>query len=112
MPPADALRLVKIVHTLAWAFFVICILAIPWYARRGAFAAVALASAFVLAEIVVLVLNDMRCPLTALAARYTDDRSSNFDIYLPETIARYNKQIFGTLLVLGWLYAAYRWLDP
>jgi hypothetical protein len=30
----------------------------------------------------------MRCPLTGIAARYTDDRRDNFDIYLPPWLAR------------------------
>ncbi|MBB1092471.1 hypothetical protein HUU61_14375 [Rhodopseudomonas palustris] len=39
----------------------------------------------------------MRCPLTAVAARYTDERADNFDIYLPIWLARHNRLIFGTL---------------
>jgi hypothetical protein len=39
----------------------------------------------------VLWLNGWRCPLTDVAARYTDDRRANFDIYLPEWLARYNE---------------------
>jgi hypothetical protein len=34
----------------------------------------------------------------------------NFDIYLPRWMARYNKQIFGTLFVLGGLFALAKWL--
>jgi hypothetical protein len=37
----------------------------------------------------------------AIAARYTSDRSANFDIYLPRWIARYNKEIFGSLFAVG-----------
>jgi hypothetical protein len=44
-------------------------------------------------EVAVLVLNRMRCPLTGIAARFTEDRRANFDIYLPLWLARYNKQI-------------------
>jgi hypothetical protein len=53
--------------------------------------------------------NRCRCPLTSLAARYTEDRSPNFDIYLPRWLAQYNKQIFGTLFIAGLLYAAWMW---
>jgi hypothetical protein len=58
----------------------------------------------VMVEVAILVFNRMRCPLTAVAARYTMDRRDNFDIYLPLWLARYNKQIFGTLFVAGVLY--------
>jgi hypothetical protein len=57
-------------------------------------------------EVVVLWLNQWSCPLTAVAARYTDDRRANFDIYLPEWLARYNKQIFGPMYVVGVAYLA------
>ena len=62
-----------------------------------------------LAECVVLAINRCRCPLTGLAARYTEDRSPNFDIYLPRWLAQYNKRLFGALFVAGLLYAAWRW---
>jgi hypothetical protein len=37
----------------------------------------------ILAEWGVLALNKGLCPLTGLAARFTDGRADNFDIYLP-----------------------------
>ncbi len=110
MNPRYALRAVKACHTLAWAFFVACILAIPYFAWQQRFPAVLVASTFVLLEIGILLCNSMKCPLTAIAARYTSDRRDNFDIYLPEPIARHNKVIFGTILVAGWIYALLRWL--
>jgi hypothetical protein len=58
----------------------------------------------------VLALNRGRCPLTGLAARYTDDRADNFDIYLPAFIARHNKVIFGTLFVFGVAVLLWRWV--
>ena len=54
----------------------------------------------------VLVFNRWRCPLTDIAAQYTDDRRDNFDIYLPLWLARYNKHIFGWLFVLGLITVA------
>lgn len=59
---------------------------------------------FVMLEVLVLFANRMRCPLTDIAAGYTDDRRDNFDIYLPLWLARYNKHVFGTLYVAGILY--------
>jgi hypothetical protein len=49
----------------------------------------------------VLWLNGWRCPLTDMAARYTQDRRANFDLYLPEWLARHNKEIFGPLYGVG-----------
>lgn len=105
------LVLVKLVHTVAWAFFVGCIVGVPAAALAGRFELAAWLAGAVLLEIVVLLLNGLRCPLTDVAARYTDDRRDNFDIYLPLWVARYNKQIFGPLFVAGVAVALWAWLS-
>jgi len=58
----------------------------------------------------VLAANRGRCPLTDWAARYTEDRAANFDIYLPDWLARNNKAIFGTLFAVNELIVLWRWL--
>lgn len=105
----QALVAIKVVHTLVWAFFVACILAIPVFALRGEFRAAAIAAALVLLESAVLALNRFVCPLTDIAARHTDDRAPNFDIYLPLWLARYNKEIFGPLYVVALVFAWFLW---
>jgi hypothetical protein len=85
---ARRLRTVRLLHTVVWAVFAGCVVAIPWLTWQGRFGAAAMLAAIVLGEVVVLWLNRWRCPLTAVAARYTDDRHANFDIYLPEWLAR------------------------
>ena len=105
MTGSGQLRAVRIVDTIAWAFFAGCIVAIPVCASQDRFRAVLVLSALVSVELVVLALNAGACPLTAVVARYTEDRRPNFDICLPEWLARYNKPIFGTLLLLGLLHA-------
>ena len=104
------LVLIKAVHTLAWAFFVACIAAIPLFAWIRRFAIALLFIGIVAVESVTIVVNGWRCPLTAVAARYTDDRRPNFDIYLPEWLARYNKEIFGSLFGAGTLLTLVLWL--
>jgi hypothetical protein len=59
--------------------------------------------------VVVLALNKWRCPLTALAARYTTDRRANFDIYLPEWLAKHIKVIFGMIYLVGVVAACAYW---
>jgi len=107
--PAAALRAVKVIHTFAWALFAGCILAIPIVAWLGQFAVALILISLVSVEVLVLLANRLRCPLTDVAARYTDDRRANFDIYLPEWVARYNKQIFGPLFVAGILFTIVMW---
>jgi hypothetical protein len=106
----DNLRAVKLVHTAVWVFFVACILALPVSAALGRFDLALAAFLLVLCECGVLALNRGKCPLTGVAARYTEDRADNFDIYLPLWLARHNKSIFGTLFVAGAVFALARWL--
>lgn len=109
MSPQASLRAIKIVHTMAWAFFAGCILAIPVYAWRDQFTIAIVLIAIVFVEVFILVVNHWRCPLTSVAARHTEERQDNFDIYLPLWLARYNKQIFGSLFFGGILYTLARW---
>ena len=110
-PPQNSARLhaIKTVHTVAWAFFVVSIVAVPASAWIGRFDWALVFAGVVLGEVLVLAFNGLECPLTAVAARYTTDRRPNFDIYLPEWLARRNKEVFGTLYILGLIFALARW---
>ncbi|MCG2588939.1 hypothetical protein [Rhodohalobacter sulfatireducens] len=110
MHPNSSLRLIKILHTIAWAFFAGCILAIPIFAWLEKFTTAALLIGIVFIEVFIILFNKWRCPLTDIAARYTDNREDNFDIYLPLWLARYNKQIFGTLFAAGLIFTWIQWL--
>jgi len=101
---------IKLLHTLIWAFFAACILAIPIVGLRRRFTWALILTGLVLIECGMLALNHGRCPLTVIAARYTSTRADNFDIYLPKWTARHNKAIFGTLFVLGEMAVLWRWL--
>jgi hypothetical protein len=110
VPRSAALKAIKGAHTIVWAFFAACILAIPLASWRGEHRAAAWLAAIVFGEVSVLVLNRWRCPLTSIAARYTADRRANFDIYLPEWLAKHNKSIFGTLYFAGIVFALAHWM--
>ncbi len=111
MTSSDKLRAVRVVHTLVWLVFGACVLLIPVFAYRNRFGIATALIVVVFGEVAILAANHMRCPLTDVAARYTDDRRDNFDIYLPIWLARYNKAIFGTLYVVGIVYALLRWAN-
>lgn len=101
---------IKLLHTLVWAFFASCVVLIPVAALAGRTMVAAMLIGVVMVEGIVLAANSWRCPLTAVAARHTDERRDNFDIYLPMWLARYNKEIFGALFVMGVLLTAGCWL--
>jgi len=109
VPASVALRAIKLAHTLVWMLFAGCIVALPIVAWQRKFHVVAILIGLILFEVLVLLINRLRCPLTDVAARFTEDRRDNFDIYLPLWLARYNKQIFGTLFVAGTIFALVLW---
>ena len=107
---AHRLRQVRLLHTLIWALIAGAILCLPfvvWFKHDGL--ALGL-TVLVLAECLALALNRGRCPLTDVAARYTGDRSDNFDIYLPQWLARNNKHIFGALFIAVEFVWLWRWI--
>jgi hypothetical protein len=108
---AQSLRRVKVAHTVIWAFFAACIVAVPALAWLGHDREAVALILVVLIEVLVLIANGGHCPLSAVAARYTTDRRDNFDIYLPRWLARYNKLIFGSIYLLGVAVTFARWVS-
>ena len=94
---------------MIWAIFAASILAIPVFGWAEMYRQVIWLTVIVLVEILILVLNGWQCPLTGLAARHTDNRRDNFDIYLPAWLARHNKLIFGSLFIAGEAVVLLRW---
>jgi hypothetical protein len=105
-----SLHRVKLLHTVIWAILALAIIAIPAFAARGQLTVAVALIGVVFVEVLVLALNGGRCPLTGIAGRHTDNRQSNFDIYLPEWLARHNKLVFGLLYVFGIVATVVRWL--
>lgn len=106
MKAAARLRALKALHSLIWAFFASCVIAIPLAAWVGRFDLVLVLTGLVIVECLALALNRGECPLQAIAMRYTDDRSPNFDIYLPRWLAGRTKIIFGPLFGFGLIFSA------
>ena len=88
-----------------------CILTLPIAGAMRRFDWAMILTALILVECGVLALNRGRCPLTDLAAHFTDKQADNFDIYLPNWLARHNKAIFGTLFVVNELIVLWCRLD-
>ena len=108
--PGFALVAVKLLHTAIWMFFVACIVSLPVAGAYRRFDLAMILAGFVLFECAVLAVNRGKCPLTAIAGRWTTDRSPAFDIYLPEWLARWNKVVFGTLFVVNCLIVLGEWM--
>ena len=106
---AHNLRQIKLLHSAVWAIMAASILVLPWLGWFRKFRWALALTVLILGECIVLALNRGRCPLTDVAARYTNDRACNFDIYLPLWLACYNKLVFGLLFLIGELIVVWRW---
>ena len=80
MNPALRLRVVRVIHTVIWAWFAGCIVAIPVAAASHRLRVALILIGIVSVEVAILVANRMRCPLTDVAGRYTPERRDNFDV--------------------------------
>jgi hypothetical protein len=102
MNPSQKLKAVKIVHTLIWLFFVAAIFYILYSGISNKITTYTwIAIGLIVGEGAVLVLFKMFCPLTLIARKYSDSEKDNFDIYLPNWLARHNKIIFTTIYLVG-----------
>jgi hypothetical protein len=51
------------------------------------------------------------CPVTILARKYSASVKENFDIYLPNWLAKYNKQVYTTIVLIALLILGYRLMN-
>jgi len=109
MRPALSLTLIKIIHTLVWLFFNAVLIYLFFAIVRNKIDKwiwIGLGS-FVLEGILLLIFKNT-CPLTIIARRYSNSAKDNFDIYLPNWLAKYNKIIYSALLLVIILLLIYR----
>lgn len=65
----------------------------------------------VLLEGLTLLIFKWTCPLTALARRYSNSEKDNFDIYLPNWLAKHTKLIYTSIVVVILAIAVWRLLQ-
>jgi hypothetical protein len=103
------LTIIKLIHTIIWVFYNILI-AYLFFAvttdRINKWVWISLGMIGV--EIIVLLIFHMNCPLTLVARKYSASTRNNFDIFLPEWLAKNNKLIYSVLLVVILLLLVYR----
>lgn len=101
MNKAGKLILVKIIHTLIWLFFSVVIFYMLYAVIINKIDGwLWLGYGLVLLEGLVLLYFKLSCPLTLIARRYSDSDRDNFDIYLPNWLARYNKLIYCIIMAV------------
>ena len=93
---------IKLIHTVVWMIFVTLIFFILWSGITSKISVYSwLAVGAIFGEGLVLLIFKGSCPLTKVARKYSDSANENFDIYLPRWLAKYNKQIFTILFLVG-----------
>jgi hypothetical protein len=111
MSDVTRLRLIRGSHTaiyLVMAASTFLLVYAGLTGREGLWLWTALGLLFV--ETVVFVGNGMKCPMTAMAVRYGAFTGHVFDTFLPERATRYTFRFFGSLMAVGLLLLALRWL--
>ncbi len=111
MQPQRKLLLIKTIHSLVWLFFNVVIFymlyavivnKIDWRVWTG--------YGLIAAEGLVLLIFKNICPITIAARRYSASSKDNFDIFLPNWLARYNKLIYTAIVAVVVIITVYQLL--
>lgn len=111
MTDLQRLFLVRAVHSVIYVIMATAVFLVLYAGVTGAtgpwlWAALGL----VAIEIVVFAGSGMKCPLTAIVARYSGERPQVSDTFFPERCTRHTLRVFGPLIGLGLLLLAIRWV--
>jgi hypothetical protein len=106
------LTMVRILHTLVWIAFNVIIFYFLYSAisdKIGRWTWICLS--LIMGEGIVLLVSGNVCPITTVARNYSDSTKENFDIYLPNWLAKYNKEIYSVIVGVGVVILIFRLMD-
>ena len=89
---------VKTIHTIIWLFFNVVLFYMAYAVIVNKIDKFVWFGLIVLEGVVLLIFNKM-CLLTVIARKYSDSTKDNFDIYLPNWLAKWNKMTYTTFFV-------------
>ncbi|MBX3255090.1 MAG: hypothetical protein KF862_13185 [Chitinophagaceae bacterium] len=94
------LLLIKVAHTLVWLFFNTVIFYMLYAAIVNKIDIwLWVCYGLIGLEGLTLLIFKLYCPLTVWARKYSSSPKENFDIYLPNWLAKYNKQIYTAIVI-------------
>ena len=100
MTKKTSLIIIKTVHTLIWIFFNVVIFYMLYAVIIGKIDKwLWLGFGLVALEGLILLVFKFFCPLTIMARQYSDSDRDNFDIYLPNWLARNTKRIYTSIVL-------------
>jgi len=103
------LKLIKIIHTLIWVFFNFIIFYLLYAVINDKLDNwLWIGYVLIILEGITLLFFKFFCPLTIIARKYSDSTKDNFDIYLPNWLAKYNKRIYSGILIVIVILTIYR----
>lgn len=103
------LSIIKTIHTAIWVFMNVVIFYMFYAVVVNKIDTYFwICSGIILAECIVLLLFKLSCPLTVLARKYSNSTKDNFDIYLPNWLAKYNKLIYSIIIAVIVVLLIYR----
>ena len=96
------LTAIKVLHTMIWVFYNLVIFYLLYAVLANKINKwVWISIGLVILEGIVLLVFKMKCPLTVVARKYSDSTDDNFDIYLPNWLAKYNKLIYTSIFIIA-----------
>jgi hypothetical protein len=102
---------VKILHTIIWVFFNVVIFYLLYAAVIDKIDKwIWICISLIILEVIILIVFKKICPVTLIARKYSDSQKSNFDIYLPNWLAKYNKEIYTVIVLIAVVILIYRLL--
>ena len=109
MRPEAKLIVVKSIHTFIWLFFNVVIFYMLYAVIQDKIDIwLWIGYGLIFLEGITLLAFKFFCPLTLIARKYSDSTKDNFDIYLPNWLARYTKLIYTSIMVIILIITIYR----
>lgn len=109
MRPEAKLIVVKSIHTFIWLFFNVVIFYMLYAVIQDKIDIwLWIGYGLIFLEGITLLAFEFFCPLTLIARKYSDSTKDNFDIYLPNWLARYTKLIYTSIMVIILIITIYR----
>lgn len=103
------LFMIKLIHTIIWSVYAFIIFYLFFAALSNQISLwVWIGIGMVLIEGLVLLVYNWTCPMTLMARKYSNSKKHNFDIFLPEWVARHNKGIFTMMFVISMVILLFR----
>ncbi|MEB2777919.1 hypothetical protein SYJ56_21575 [Algoriphagus sp. D3-2-R+10] len=106
---SGTIRFIKLIHTLIWIFYNVVIFYMLYVVLADEISLLFwIGWGFIFLEGLILLMFRWTCPLTIIARNHTDSTDDNFDIYLPNWLAKHTKTIYTGITVLIALLNIYR----